>query len=276
MLILGIESSSLVASAAVLSEEKLIAEYTVNNAMTHSQTLMPMIDSVMKSAGKEPEELDAIAISRGPGSFTGLRIGSATAKGMGLALNKPLVEVPTLAAMAYNLYGITDRIICPIMDARRSEVYSGAYVFVADGTENVDEGNISDNSCDNRNDSETGDNKGITAARESAYSLREILKENAGPVEELIEKLNSLIEGSAGKYRGVIFLGDGVPPYRQIVSEKMTVEHSFAPEYLLRQRAAAVAALGLDMYRQGKAVPADDHAPVYLRMSQAEREAAKR
>ena len=67
MLILGIESSGLTASAAVLDDEKLIAEYTVNNAMTHSQTLMPMIDSVMKSAGKEPEELDAIAISRGPG-----------------------------------------------------------------------------------------------------------------------------------------------------------------------------------------------------------------
>ena len=98
MLILGIESSGLTASAAVLDDEKLIAEYTVNNAMTHSQTLMPMIDSVMKSAGKEPGELDAIAISRGPGSFTGLRIGSATAKGLALALNKPLVEVPTLDA----------------------------------------------------------------------------------------------------------------------------------------------------------------------------------
>ncbi|MBR4725392.1 MAG: tRNA (adenosine(37)-N6)-threonylcarbamoyltransferase complex dimerization subunit type 1 TsaB [Lachnospiraceae bacterium] len=256
MLILGIESSGLTASAAVLDDEKLIAEYTVNNAMTHSQTLMPMIDSVMKSAGKEPEELDAIAISRGPGSFTGLRIGSATAKGLGLALNKPLVEVPTLDAMAYSLYGITDRIVCPIMDARRSEVYSGAYVF-----EKI--------SVDNSN--------------ETVFNMKNILPENAGPVEELVEKLEKLMDDS-GKtdenpvtngLKGVLFLGDGVKPYRELILGKMKTGCSFAPEFLSRQRAASVAALGMEVFRQGKYISADDHAPVYLRMSQAEREAAK-
>ncbi len=250
MFILGIESSSLVASAAVLSDDKLIAEYTMNNAMTHSQTLLPMIDSVMKNAGVDPTELDAIAISRGPGSFTGLRIGSATAKGPGLALDKPLVEVPTLDAMAYNLYGITDRIICPIMDARRSEVYSGAYVF-----ENGSDGN----GCD-----------------EISYRLKTILHENAGPVIELSDKLNECVMNSDGKFKGVIFLGDGVPPYRQMIAEKMRTGFSFAPEFLSRQRAASVAALGLEFYRQGKTVSADDHAPEYLRMSQAEREAGRK
>ena len=255
MLILGIESSSLVASAAVLSDDKLIAEYTVNNAMTHSQTLLPMIDSVMKSAGADTTELDAIAISRGPGSFTGLRIGSATAKGLGLALNKPLVEVPTLDAMAYNLYGVTDRIICPIMDARRSEVYSGAYVF---------ESQSSPSSGTDGNDS-----------MEITYRLLTLIKENAGPVCELADKLNECVMSSDGKYKGVIFLGDGVPAYRKLIAEKMQVGFSFAPEFLSRQRAASVAALGMEMFKQGKTVSADDHAPEYLRMSQAEREAGK-
>ena len=82
MNILGIESSGLTASAAVMTDGRLISEYTVNNKKTHSQTLLPMISEVMKSAGLETKDLDCIAISRGPGSFTGLRIGSATAKGL--------------------------------------------------------------------------------------------------------------------------------------------------------------------------------------------------
>lgn len=128
MRILGIESSSLVASVAVVTDDILTAEYTVNNKKTHSQTLLPMIDGMMKLLELEPEELDAIAVSGGPGSFTGLRIGSATAKGLGLALGKPLIHVPTVDAMAYNLYG-TDALICPIMDARRNQVYTGLYYF---------------------------------------------------------------------------------------------------------------------------------------------------
>ena len=289
MLILGIESSSLVASAALLSDEKLIAEYTVNNAMTHSQTLMPMIDAVLKSAGTEPEELDAIAISRGPGSFTGLRIGSATAKGMGLALNKPLVEVPTLAAMAYGLYGITDRIICPIMDARRSEVYSAAYVFesvpgpgtgVAANNAAVNDVTANDVAVDDVTANEVTSNE-VTLTDDMrpeelsrSFAMREILPETAGPVAELVNRLNGLAGSENGKYRGVIFLGDGVPPYRELIAEKMTAEYSFAPQFLSRQRAAAVAALGTEMFRLGKTVSADEHAPSYLRVSQAEREAA--
>ncbi|MEG0215349.1 MAG: tRNA (adenosine(37)-N6)-threonylcarbamoyltransferase complex dimerization subunit type 1 TsaB [Hungatella sp.] len=126
MRILGIESSSLVASVAVVSDDILIAEYTVNLKKTHSQTLLPMIDEIMTMLEMEPSSMDAIAVSGGPGSFTGLRIGSATAKGLGLALQKPLIHVPTIDAMAYNLYG-TSALICPIMDARRNQVYTGLY-----------------------------------------------------------------------------------------------------------------------------------------------------
>lgn len=129
MRILGIESSSLVASVAIVEDSVTIAEYTMNFKKTHSQTLLPMIDGMMEMLGMSLAEIDAIAVSGGPGSFTGLRIGSATAKGLGLALNKPLIHVPTLDAMAYNLYGAAG-LICPIMDARRNQVYTGIYRFL--------------------------------------------------------------------------------------------------------------------------------------------------
>lgn len=128
MKILGIESSSLVASVAIVTDDCVTAEYTVNYKKTHSQTLLPMLDQIVSMVEEDLSKLDAIAVSAGPGSFTGLRIGAATAKGLGLALDKPLVAVPTLAGTAYNLYG-TDRLICPIMDARRNQVYNGLYRF---------------------------------------------------------------------------------------------------------------------------------------------------
>ena len=128
MRILGIESSSLVASVAIVEDGVTMAEYTANFKKTHSQTLLPMIASMTELLGIELSTVDAIAVSGGPGSFTGLRIGSATAKGLGLALNKPLIHVPTLDATAYNLYG-AGALICPIMDARRNQVYTGIYRF---------------------------------------------------------------------------------------------------------------------------------------------------
>ena len=111
-----------------MENEVTLAEYTVNYKKTHSQTLLPMIDEMMRLLDMEPSAVDAIAVSGGPGSFTGLRIGSATAKGLGLALKKPLIHVPTLDAMAYGLFGASG-LICPMMDARRQQVYTGIYRF---------------------------------------------------------------------------------------------------------------------------------------------------
>ena len=128
MRILGIESSSLVASVAIVEDGVTMGEYTVNFKKTHSQTLLPMIDELVKMLGISLDSLDAIAVSGGPGSFTGLRIGSATAKGLGFALKKPLIHVPTLEATAYNLFGVPG-LICPIMDAKRNQVYTGLYRF---------------------------------------------------------------------------------------------------------------------------------------------------
>ena len=123
MRLLGIESSGLVASAAILDGDIIKAEYTVNTKLTHSQTLLPMIDEIVQRTGTDLNTLDAIAISAGPGSFTGLRIGAATAKGLCLALEKPLIAVPTLDSMIYGC-GECRRTVIPIMDARRNQVYT--------------------------------------------------------------------------------------------------------------------------------------------------------
>lgn len=128
MKILALDSSGLVASVAVVEDNQLLAEYTVNYKKTHSQTLLPMLDEIAKMIELDLETIDAIAVAAGPGSFTGLRIGSATAKGLGLALKKPLIPVPTVDALAYNLYDSTG-VICPMMDARRKQVYTGIYRF---------------------------------------------------------------------------------------------------------------------------------------------------
>lgn len=131
MRILALDSSGLVATVAILEDEQTIAEYTVNYKKTHSQTLLPMLDEIVKMTGFDLSTIDAIAVAGGPGSFTGLRIGSATAKGLGLALDKPLIHVPTVDGMAYNLFGVKG-FICPIMDARRNQVYTGIYRFEED------------------------------------------------------------------------------------------------------------------------------------------------
>ncbi len=138
MKLLAIESSGLVASAAIATETALLAEYTVNFKKTHSQTLLPMVEEIVSMLGIELKEIDAIAVSAGPGSFTGLRIGSATAKGLGLALNKPIIPVPTTQGIAANLYGV-EGILCPLMDAKRNQVYTGLYRYNKNGFEIVED-----------------------------------------------------------------------------------------------------------------------------------------
>ncbi|MDO5383068.1 MAG: tRNA (adenosine(37)-N6)-threonylcarbamoyltransferase complex dimerization subunit type 1 TsaB [Eubacteriales bacterium] len=128
MKVLAIESSAVTASVAIMSEEVLIAEYTVNYKKTHSQTLLPMIEQICSMTEMDVKDCDYFAVSVGPGSFTGLRIGAATGKGLALVADKPMVSVPTLEGMAYNLYE-DSRLICPVMDAKRKHLYSGLYRF---------------------------------------------------------------------------------------------------------------------------------------------------
>lgn len=128
MKILGIDTTGQTAGAALLQDDKLLAEFTLNYKLTHSQTILPMIAEMLEKTETDRESIDYIACSAGPGSFTGLRIGAATAKGIALALGRPVVAVPTLDALAYNMFE-TDGFICPIMDARRNQVYAAFYAW---------------------------------------------------------------------------------------------------------------------------------------------------
>lgn len=227
MKILGLDSSGLVASVAVVCDDNLLGEYTVNYKKTHSQTLLPMLHEVAGMIELDLNTIDAIAIAGGPGSFTGLRIGSATAKGLGLALNKPIVNVPTVDALAYNLVGHKD-MICPLMDARRNQTYTGLYRF-------------------------------------EQNELQILREQCAVGIDEIVEDINQ--RGMA-----VVFLGDGVPVFKEYIEEHLSVPYTFAPAHLNKQRAGAVAALGLRYMEEGHFETAEEHKPEYLRLSQAERE----
>ena len=242
MRVLAIDSSGLTATVAIVEDEQTIAEYTTNYKKTHSQTLLPMIDEMVRMVDADLKDIDAIAVAGGPGSFTGLRIGSATAKGLGLAIDKPLIHVPTVDAMAYSMYGCED-IICPIMDARRKQVYTGLYSFSHKKNE---DGGLYD---------------------EPVFQV--LRMQMAVPVEELIRHLNVY-------RRRVVFLGDGVPVYKEMLAEGLKVPYSFAPSFMNRQRAAAVGALGIRYYEEGRYESAAEFRPEYLRKSQAERERAER
>ena len=230
MKIIALDTSGLVASAAILENDILLAEYTVNYKKTHSQTLLPMLDELTRMISLDLATVDAIAVAAGPGSFTGLRIGSATAKGLGLALGKPIVEVPTLAALAYNLYD-ADGLVCPVMDARRQQVYNALYRF-------------------------------------HGHRLVTIREQRAISAEDLTAELNALPPEELGS--GVLFLGDGTGVYREVFENKLKVPFSFVPAHLNKQRAAAVGALAEILYSEGRYVKAEDHVPIYLRKSQAE------
>lgn len=231
MKILAIDSSGMVASAAVVEDDKVLAEFNVNNKKNHSTTLLPMIDTLKDFLQLDLETLDAVAVSKGPGSFTGLRIGSATAKGIALALEKPIVEISTIEAMAYQLFG-TEKLVCPLMDARRNQVYTGVYRF-------------------------------------SGREIENAAEDMAVDIEEIIELINS-------KNEPVIFLGDGVPVYKDVLEEKLCVPYEFALAFQNRQRAAALGILAIEYAKKGKITDPKMHRPQYLRLSQAERERLER
>ena len=236
MKLIAIESSGMTAGVALIEDGVIKGEYNVNHLKTHSQTLLPMLDELKTLTELDMNTLDAIAVSAGPGSFTGLRIGSATAKGLGLALDIPIVEISTLEGLAYNLYG-TGKVVCPIMDARRSQVYTAVYGFPDD----------------------------------TAF-LQCIKEPCAIDIKELLAFLKNDLKEECAK-RGVVFLGDGVPVYRETIDAELGADfaHSYAKPHMCLQRAASVAALGEMYMLDGKSVNADDHAPTYLRSSQAER-----
>ena len=227
MKILGIDSSGLVATVAIQSDDILVGEYTIHNKKTHSQTLLPMIQDMLRMAEVPVEELDAIAVAAGPGSFTGLRIGAATAKGLGQALNIPLVAVSSLEGLAYNLAG-ADALVCPIMDARRNQAYYGIYDV-------------------------SGEMPVVVA------------EQDAAPIDTVLQKVRET-------GREIIFVGDGVPVFANRIAEEEGLAYRLGADNVRYQKASSVAALGRKYMEQGKGVPAERFVPIYLRLSQAERE----
>lgn len=239
MNILCIEGSGNVASVAVMTEEKLLAEYSTDHKKTHSQTLLPMADEVLRMTELDIADMDYIAVSKGPGSFTGVRIVASTAKGLAYALNKPIAAVGSLDAMSYNYYGCED-VICPMMDARRAQVYAGLYTFEND---------------------------------ENGAACHKVLKEaDALGAAELLDEAIEVLK-KTGKDR-IIFLGDGVPVNKELIETKMKeagVKYSFAPLGLSRQKASSLGLAAFDEVKAGRLVSAEEFAPEYLRLSQAER-----
>ncbi len=227
MRILAVDTSSAVASCAIVDGDKLVAEEILNNKLTHSQTLMPMIESVLKKSEMSIADIDRFAVVTGPGSFTGLRIGVSAVKALAHAVGKECVGVSTLEALAYNL-PFSDKLISPIMDARRGEVYNAVYRFI--------EG-----------------------------KLEEVRPMRALPVEELLADIQSIGEQT-------VFLGDGLPVFRDRIKEVLAENALFAPQNVNAQRASSVAVSAVNK----ECVNYIKLAPVYLRKSQAEREREER
>ena len=227
MLILALESSAKAASVALMEDESLIAQYSQCSGLTHSRTLLPMVEDMLKNTEKKIADVDLIAVAHGPGSFTGIRIGVSTVKGLAWASDKKCVGVSTLEAMAW--HGVSaGGLICPVMDARRSQVYNA--LFETDG-----------------------DGRPVRLTEDRAVSLAEL----AGELKDY--ECAPLLVGDGAKLT-----------YDYLTNEGIACR--MAPANLLYQSAWGVgmAALGK------KAGSADDLLPVYLRLSQAERERQER
>lgn len=236
MKLLAIDTSGLVCSVAVTEDGCLRALYSIQHRTTHSQILLPMVQDIREKLSLEMKGLDAIAVAAGPGSFTGLRIGAATAKALCLALEVPLIPVPTLEAMAYRLWGTEGRIV-PMMDARRGQVYAGCY------------------RC--------------PAAADTGALPQVLLSGGVRQVEELAEALNRDEEP-------LVFLGDGVPVYREKLASLLHGPWTAAPLHRDRQSADALAALAearVEALGEAAYTDADRFTPDYMRLSQAERQA---
>ena len=226
MLILAFESSAKAASVALLQDGVLLAESFQNNGKTHSATLMPMAQQVLRDCGVTPADLTAVAVAKGPGSFTGVRIGVSAAKGLAWGADKPVCGVSTLAAMATQMTMMRG-IICPVMDARRSQVYNA--VFAAEGGQ-----------------------------------LTRLTPDRAIALSQLAEELQ-------GDPRPKLVVGDGAALCSGFLSEA-GIPCRMAPAQLVMQNAVGVALAAEEMAARGETVSARDLVPVYLRLSQAERE----
>ena len=226
MLTLAFESSAKAASVALVEDGRLVAQSMQCSGLTHSRTLLPMAEDMLKNCGRKIEDVDLFACAQGPGSFTGIRIGVSTVKGLAWAAEKPCIGVSTLEAMAWQV-ALGGGYICPVMDARRSQVYNALFK------------------------AENG-------------KLSRLCKDRAISLEELILEARSL-QGE------LLLVGDGAELAAEAF-ERAELPFRLAPENLRLQSAWGVA-------KACEGRPAGSSAdllPVYLRLSQAERERQER
>jgi tRNA threonylcarbamoyladenosine biosynthesis protein TsaB len=182
MLVLGIDTSTTSASVALLDDGQLLGEVVVNSTKTHSQKLMPIIDQLLKNCDLKVKDLDLIGIANGPGSFTGVRIGISTAKGLAHPFNIPLVEVSSLEALAYNLVN-AEGLVCPLFDARRDLVYTRVVKWSKGTLETI----IEDENCliSELVDQLKDLNQPVTFLGDGVLKFEDYLKEHLGDLAQI-------------------------------------------------------------------------------------------
>ncbi|WP_160689749.1 tRNA (adenosine(37)-N6)-threonylcarbamoyltransferase complex dimerization subunit type 1 TsaB [Clostridium sp. C2-6-12] len=248
MITLAVDSSSKVATVALIKDEKLLGEITLNDKKEHSVILMTIIEDLLKNNNLKVDDIDGYVVSKGPGSFTGLRIGMATVKGLSFGSNKPYVSVSSLDALAFSAANF-DGIICPIMDALRNSVYTSLYKSNATYSVN------------------TASSADIDSKNNPSVELERLFDYSALDIDELIELIKS-------KNEKVIFIGDGVDKYKDYLI-KNCPNCYFPPNHLNLVRASSLGELGSILLRNGN-FDDPNSAPFYLKKPQAEREYEQR
>ena len=235
MLLLAIDSATPVAGVALWGDGRILREEYSDYKQTHSRDLMPMVDRILGSCRVDIEEISALGVSIGPGSFTGLRIGLATVKGLAMAANLPVVGISTLEMMAHN-FAHNSALVCPLLDARKNEVYTAFFDVHSSYPRRLSK----DLFC-------------------SPSEFVEIVKE------QRIE-LN---------YEKVILLGNGYTPYSEYFQNELGEEYALAPAHLMYPRAGALASLAVERVIKEEFDDARTLKPVYVRLSEAEYQLGK-
>lgn len=249
------------ASKCVMADASVIGEINTGDVGTHSSWLLGAIDTLLKSTGIGKKDIDLFAISTGPGSFTGIRIGVSVIKGLAHTLGRPVVPISTLEAMAMNIpYSAID--ICPVLDARKKEVYAAVFRYLP-----------SHSIC---HGSDKGSDEGRAGGIHHAHRLNgclERLSEDRVLTPELLVKTLSASASGEDTSKGMLLLGRGAEVYGDYFREHM-MDALFAPKYLWRTSGAHIALLALRDY--GEKVSALELSPAYLRKGEAEFKRGKR
>ena len=222
MKVIGIDTSTMMGSVGIIDDDRPLGQFSLNIERTHSERLMEAISGLIESVGITVDQIDCLAISIGPGSFTGLRIGLGTVKGLSMVSGKSVVPVSTLEALAFNT-PFCRHLICPLLDAKKNEVYTALFKYADDG---------------------------------SIIRLTDDLVISPGL---LMDRLNE----------PVVFSGDGVYVYRDLLRRHLGDLAYFAPANTILPSGISIAVIGLQNFQKGMA-GSSSLVPVYIRKSEAE------